>query len=101
MKKQVLLVMLFCVTVILAIIGLNTEKTMAGNWNPDFPWMETMEITGVPYSHDVSCETIVKDTWTSDIFGNMRHEVVTSTVIRSAVDCASVSTGACTPSNPC
>ena len=31
--------MLFCVTVILAIIGLNTEKTMAGNWNPDFPWI--------------------------------------------------------------
>lgn len=102
MKKKILLAALFSVTAVLAAIGLATEKSNAKGWYGDDPfWMETGESVGMPNPHDVACETIVKDVWTDEGFGTMRHEVVKSTVIRTAIDCASISTEPCTPSNPC
>lgn len=101
MKKKILLVSFFCVTAVAAVVGLTTEKTMAQGGLDDPFWMETGESQGMPIPTTVYCnETIIKETgyW---VPGHTHAEWVTMSVQRTAINCASVSTGSCTPSNPC
>ena len=109
MKKQVLLVMLFCVTVILAIIGLNTEKTMARGAFDDPFWLETGESMGSPITTTVYCdETIISTIITKEYDFNGIYvgqkttvERTKMAIAREAGKCGMISTGNCTPSNPC
>lgn len=103
MKKKILLTTLFCVVLALAIVGLTTEKTMALNWaGGDDPfWAETGESLGMPTPTTVYCnETIIKETgyWEP---GHTHTEWITMSIQKTAINCASISTGSCTPSNPC
>lgn len=110
MKKKILLAALFSVTVVLAVIGLTAEKSYAQGWYGDDPiWMETGDSVGLPVAQTVYCnETLVSTKITNEYDFNgfvvgqkTTIERVTMSVAKTAIDCATVATTGCTPSNPC
>lgn len=103
MKKKFLLLLLFCSTLVLALIGLSTEKTQASIWGDDSPWMEIGGGTGIARTEQVRCTKHVDDIYYNPN-GTIRDRI-TQTIewTGSATFCdnSNVAASSCTPSNPC
>lgn len=101
MKKKFLLLSLFCSTLVLALIGLSTEKTQASIWGDESPWMEMGGDTGQERPETVKCTKTV-----TIVPSNPDWPVAnfpTQEWYATAISCENsyVVTSSCTPSNPC
>lgn len=105
-KKSILLVTLFCATLVMAIFGLGTENAYANPWDPDLPgWGESETDTGskgIATTTEYTCSiTEIQCT------GCQVCEVALTCPPKYDIDkrdgthCAMVSTNSCTPNNPC
>lgn len=109
MKKNFVLFSLFCLTLILAIVGLTTQKTRASIWGDDSPWMEVGEGTGQERMEQVRCTrtTTIHDTHTAIWNEKPAHlhdnTTVTEVWYGTAIFCdyANVMLSSCNPSTPC
>lgn len=101
MKKKILLFSLFSITIVIALIGLSTEKTRASIWDDKSPWMEMAESTGQERSETVKCSktvTIIP----SDPY-KPGTTFPTEEWYATAISCehSYVVMSPCTPYNPC
>lgn len=103
-KKNVLLVMLFCATLVMAIFGLGTEKAYAYDWNPG--WGETggNDSKGYATQQTFYCKDGYVQPNCTDMCGSCWGSgcrPVENLTPKQGTHCALVSTESCTPNNPC